>query len=89
MSRVLTLLYPVLITFLIKRAELTVKPDPQSRAVPQIQRLGSVLNVNLYFHMLYLMDGFKPEQVFSGRDQTLAIDKNPERDERYTRSEPE
>jgi hypothetical protein len=37
--------------------------------------------------MFYLKGGFKLEQVFAERYQTLAIDKQPARDERYTLNE--
>jgi hypothetical protein len=54
MSQVLTIVHRVISTFLIKRARMTVKSGAQSGAVTLIQRLGSTLNLNPHFHMLYL-----------------------------------
>ena len=54
MSRVLAIVHRVISTFLIKGAGMTVKSGAQSGAVTLIQRFGSALNLNLYFHMLYL-----------------------------------
>jgi len=52
MSRVLAIVHRVISTFLVKRAGMTVKSGAQSVAVTLIQRFGSALNLNLYFHML-------------------------------------
>lgn len=44
----------VISSFLVKRARMTVKSGAQTGAVTLIQRIGSALNLNPHFHMLYL-----------------------------------
>ncbi|MFT7547206.1 MAG: hypothetical protein ACI9VI_001038 [Candidatus Azotimanducaceae bacterium] len=54
MSQVPTIVQRVISTFLIRRARMPVKSGAQSGAVTLIQRFGSALNLNPYFHMLYM-----------------------------------
>ena len=53
MGKVLSIVYRTLSTHLIKKAGHT-KATAQTGSVTLIQRFGSALNLNVYFHMLFL-----------------------------------
>lgn len=53
MTRVLTIVYRVIATHLIRKAGFT-RTNARTGAVTLIQRFGSALNLNLHFHMLFL-----------------------------------
>jgi len=53
MGKVLSIVYRVIATHLIKKAGFT-KKTAQTGAVTLIQRFGSALNLNIHFHMLFL-----------------------------------
>ena len=60
MGRVLGIVYPCIATHLIKKARFSRKAA-QTGAVTLIQRLGSALNLNIHFHLLFL-DGVYVER---------------------------
>jgi hypothetical protein len=84
MSRVLAICHRVTSTFLIKWARMTVKSGAQNRTVTLIRSFRSALNLNSHVHLLYLTSGFTLEQVFAGRHQRQAIDKQQALHEPYT-----
>jgi hypothetical protein len=53
MGQVLGIVYLVIATHLVKKASHT-HPAAKTGAVTLIQRLGSALNLNIHFHMLFL-----------------------------------
>ncbi|EPQ1460259.1 IS91 family transposase, partial [Acinetobacter baumannii] len=59
MGKVLSIVYRILSTHLIKKAGFT-KATAQSGSVTLIQRFGSALNLNVHYHMLFL-DGIYTE----------------------------
>ncbi len=59
MGQVLSIVYRILSTHLIKKAGYT-KASAQSGSVTLIQRFGSALNLNVHYHMLFL-DGIYTE----------------------------
>ena len=57
LSQVLGIVYRAISTFLIRRAGLRVGAGARTGTVTLIQRFGSVLNLNIHLHMLFV-DGF-------------------------------
>ena len=60
MGRVLGIVYRVIATHLVNKAQFTRK-TARTGAVTLIQRFGSALNLNIHFHMLFL-DGVYVDQ---------------------------
>ena len=68
MGRVLVLVYRIIATHLINKAGVS-RNTARTGAVTLIQRFGSALNLNLYFHMLFL-DGVYVERRYGCRSPT-------------------
>jgi hypothetical protein len=72
MGKVLSIVYRTLATHITKKAGYN-KKMAQTGAVTLIQRFGSALNLNIYFHMLYL-DGVYGEDNYG---KTRLDEKHP------------